>query len=409
MKIATVLFTYNRSEHTKKVLDALALNETLPEKLFIFHDGFKETTDLVEWQKVKTEINAVDWCDVEVIERQRNLGLAKSIMYGLDFVFSMYDAVIVLEDDCVPHILFMTYMTRALQYYEKHDKVYSVSGYAWPVKIEPNGTDVYFTKRINSCGWATWKNRWSYFEQDYRILARIKKNSYLNQQFHIWGEDLESYLLGNVKGICDSWAVFWALKVIEKDGYCVAPYKSLIENIGFDGSGVHCGANKIDVAMSEDAQTKEFLFDNSYEISENTEQMFADYFAWTSKEEKNTCYFNILLQWMQLHFEKKTVNDYFRANGITHISIWGRGKLCELFLQEISDSISLDAIIETKPSLKEYHGIPVIGKDDIPESTQIIVVMPVYDKDKIMRKFKNKELPVIGIDELVSTCGREKI
>ena len=42
MKIAVAVFTYHRSYHTEKVLDALKNNTVLPEKLIVFQDGRRE-------------------------------------------------------------------------------------------------------------------------------------------------------------------------------------------------------------------------------------------------------------------------------------------------------------------------------------------------------------------------------
>ena len=42
MKIATIIFVYNRSNHTKAVLEGLKHNYILPEMLFIFQDGLKD-------------------------------------------------------------------------------------------------------------------------------------------------------------------------------------------------------------------------------------------------------------------------------------------------------------------------------------------------------------------------------
>ena len=104
MKIATILFTYNRSWHTDKVLKALCQNYVLPEKLFIFQDGIKRKEHEKEWKKVNLLINNVDFCPVEIIVSKENKGLAKSILSGIKYVFQNYDSIIVLEDDCVPTI-----------------------------------------------------------------------------------------------------------------------------------------------------------------------------------------------------------------------------------------------------------------------------------------------------------------
>ena len=40
MKIGTIVFTYQRDEHARRVLEALSHNDMLPEKLYIFQDGY---------------------------------------------------------------------------------------------------------------------------------------------------------------------------------------------------------------------------------------------------------------------------------------------------------------------------------------------------------------------------------
>lgn len=49
MQIGTILFTYHRSEHTKRVLDALKRNSMHPVKLYVFQDGIREGTNVEEW------------------------------------------------------------------------------------------------------------------------------------------------------------------------------------------------------------------------------------------------------------------------------------------------------------------------------------------------------------------------
>lgn len=52
VRIGSILFTYHRSEHTRKVIEALSKNDILPEKLYIFQDGIKASTNYDEWLKV---------------------------------------------------------------------------------------------------------------------------------------------------------------------------------------------------------------------------------------------------------------------------------------------------------------------------------------------------------------------
>lgn len=402
MKIATILFTYNRSVHTQKVLDALSKNEILPQKLYIFQDGIKDSTNVKEWEKVSDVINAVDWCDVEVCINQRNKGLADSIVNGLNYVFQENDAVIVLEDDCITHFQFMTFMNSALKKYQEEKKVYSISGYTWPVEVDSNGTDAYFTRRISSCGWGTWKNRWEEYERDYRILGKIKNNNVLNQNLHIWGEDLESHLLGNIYGACDSWAVFWALKVIEKEGYCVVPYNSYIKNIGYDGSGVHSGETPI-LEAEFAREKKEILLPDILEFPTNCLENFRAFFRWLSKEERLAYYNNILFNWVSAKQKGYSFNEYFNDKNITKIAIWGTGKICDLLINEINKDVEIIQIIESRPTKKEYKGISVVGLEDLDKQIELIILIPGYDRDCIIKKINQKQdCLVLDLEQLIN-------
>ena len=83
MKIATILFTYNRSEHTRRVLESLKNNTILPSKLYIFQDGIKDSTDIIEWEKVRKIIKEVDWCETQIHISEINRGVAASEISGI--------------------------------------------------------------------------------------------------------------------------------------------------------------------------------------------------------------------------------------------------------------------------------------------------------------------------------------
>ena len=54
------------------------------------------------------------------------------------------------------------------------------------------------------------------------------------------GDVLISLSEAQLKGEIDSWAVFWSLNIIKREGLCIYSVNPRVKNIGFDGSGVHC-------------------------------------------------------------------------------------------------------------------------------------------------------------------------
>lgn len=404
MEIATVLFTYSRPYQTKKVLDALKLNDILPSKLIIFQDGLKETTNKSDWEEVGEIIKKIKCCNAEIHIASKNKGLSESIVYGVTYALKKYDAVIVLEDDCVPHPKFMSYMISGLKKYREKKQVYSVEGgETWPINLHEEGSDAFFCGRISSYGWATWKDRWEQYERDYMILKKIKNDPQMRMRLEIWGGDLEKQLIGNITGKSDSWAVFWALKVIEKGGYCLRPYRSLIHNIGFDGTGVHSGIGRTNGQYRSIDNMDDLILPDRIEYNEECKRIYKMLVSNLSGNDKLKYYQNVLTAWVSL---KQKGKDLCRIGEKLQdsIAVWGKGCLCDLLIQEWGECKKIEYIIESNPSVYQYHNIPVIPIDELPFNVKTIIVMPVYAIESIRARIRSirENIYVIGIDELIS-------
>lgn len=407
MRIATILFTYARPKHTRRTLDALEKNTLHPTKLYIFQDGMNAKTDVDDWNSVSDIIKNISWSNTEVYISNVNKGLAESIVWGISRVLEENDAVIVLEDDCVTHPQFMEYMLGCLEKYANEEKVFSVNGFSWPVDVEANGYDAFFMGRTSSWGWATWKNRWKLYEEDYLLLKKIKNNEVSREQFEIWGQDLESYLKGNIDGKCNSWATFWALQCIKRGGFCPTPYESLIINIGFDGSGVHCGTGKLNIRTRAKDNLSELKLPEHIAFPKNYETTFRDVFHYTLPEVKLRVYNQILFKWLKLRQEGKCIGDHLQREYIQNVSIWGKGDICKLLISELKGEINICSIIESQPNTKSYQGIKVISAEEIPDEVQLIIVIPIYDYDLVSQKINGK-IKLRGIDKILDDIEMEK-
>lgn len=408
MDIGIVIFAYNRSNHLKQVLDGLRENEGVS-KLYIFQDGLKCEGHRNEWEKTRQVIQSIDWCEVIYKLSSYNKGLAKSIIEGVNTVFADNEAVIVLEDDCVPHPQFMEYMTSALEKYESYKEVYHIGASSEPADVASNGTDAYFLGRINSCGWGTWKNRWVQFSNDYKMLGKIKADSELNKRFNFWGQDLESHILGNIYGTADTWAAFWALTVIMKKGYCMSPYESLINNIGFDGTGVHSGVSENTLKIRSNKKLDKIVLPDKVEFVKDYKKSFVNYHPWTSPAIRNQYYKNVALDMLELSHNNIKIADEIKIKGISDIYIWGRGKICDYLVSEFEGKINIKAIVETAPKTIEYQGIPVIKYNNIIQNVPLVIVIPGYDFERIKNIVIEDELKykLIPIDKLIAKIKEE--
>jgi hypothetical protein len=50
-------------------------------------------------------------------------------------------------------------------------------------------------------------------------------------------------LISQMEGKLDSWAIRWCYHHFKNKAFCIYPTESYVNNIGLDGSGVHCGVN----------------------------------------------------------------------------------------------------------------------------------------------------------------------
>ncbi len=176
---------------------------------------------------------------VAIVERERNFGLARSIIDGVTRVCEEYGRVIVVEDDLVTSPYFLIYMNDALALYQDEGSVISIHGYVYPVKtVLP---ETFFLKGADCWGWATWKRGWDLFEADGGVLLQELTQRGLTHRFDFDGTYPYTRMLKDqIKGKNDSWAVRWYASAFLKDKLTLYPGRSLVLNIGNDSTGTHC-------------------------------------------------------------------------------------------------------------------------------------------------------------------------
>jgi len=237
-----VLFTYNRLWHTQQTVEALQKNELASEsELFIFSDGPKDEEQNKTVTEVRNYIKTINgFKKITIYESFENKGLANSIIDGVTKVVNEFGKVIVLEDDIVASHGFLRYMNDALNVYEFNKKVMHVSGYMYPHK--ENLPDTFFFNVPLCWGWGTWARAWKYLSQDSKYLFDYFEKSNQWKKFDAFGGTyLKDQLVANLNGKLNTWFIKWHASVLIKDGLTLYPGQSLVNNIGFDGSGVHCG------------------------------------------------------------------------------------------------------------------------------------------------------------------------
>lgn len=224
------IFCYKRLNLLKKLLKSLEKNkETKLSTVFFFSDYSKNKEGLKEIEKVRKLIkNNASFKRKIIVLRNKNFGLKKNILTGVDYVFTKYKKIIVLEDDLEVSKNFLQTTNILLEKYKNKSLISTITGYSFPndnireANIEKN---FFLLKRPSSWGWATWKNKWINLK---KINISIEPNT------KSYGNDLKIMSIKKKNGDLNSWAYDWTIKHLKSHKFCIYPKFSLIKNNGFD-------------------------------------------------------------------------------------------------------------------------------------------------------------------------------
>ena len=257
-----IVFNYNRPEHSKQVWDALSRNELAAQsELYLYCDGPKtkassETREKISKVHTIAEEYAIDapkegkFKAVHVVRAEQNKGLANSIIGGVTDVINKHGKVIVLEDDLLTSPYFLKYMNEGLDFYEKRPAVMSISANRPPMSKMTIPADyeydVFVSLRSFSTGWATWKDRWDKVDWTLSYLDDLLVHSEQMTAFNRGGDDMTEMLCMQRDAKIDSWAIRFSFAHFKEHSVAILPCVPYVDNIGFDGTGIHSGNNEHD-------------------------------------------------------------------------------------------------------------------------------------------------------------------
>ncbi|MGK2861958.1 MAG: sugar transferase [Chitinophagaceae bacterium] len=254
------LFCYKRLDTLKQTIEALKQNQLATEsELFIFSDGPKKESDKLVIIEIRNYLKTVTgFRNLQVIEAEINKGLAASIISGVSDIINKYDRIIVLEDDLLTSSNFLVYMNDGLDYFESNQKIFSVCGFSIPIRgLKENA--IYFTRRSDSCGWGTWKNRWNVIDWDVKDYPSLIKDRTARHDFNRMGSDMTGLLIKQKNGKINSWAIRWCYHQFKHDLYSVHPVVSKIINIGFaspDATHTKENFNRFETKLDSNVNTE---------------------------------------------------------------------------------------------------------------------------------------------------------
>ncbi len=238
-------FAYNRPEHTRKALAALAAADgAYASELFIFIDGpahpdERHTVDAVRDEASRT----AGFAKIHIKTASTNQGTVQSIVPAVSEIINRFGRVIVIEDDVIVSPQFLRFANQALDRYEGEERVMAITGYMFDIASAACLPEAFFHRNGSSIGWATWARAWQRLELDANVLLNELERTGLIHTLDRKGtlslaELIRRDAAAGVSQASMSWSPRWFASIILHDGLCLYPRHALVRNIGFDGSGV---------------------------------------------------------------------------------------------------------------------------------------------------------------------------
>ncbi len=240
--VPVALFAYSRPQHLLKTLDALKRSEV--RLIHAFSDGPKDPSKQEAVDRVRRVLHSVDWCDIHIHERDRNLGLGASICTGVSTVLEHHDRVMVVEDDIVIRPGAYRFTADALERYAGDPRVMTVSMWSHPSLVPPDCSGGFFSKRFVCWGWGTYRNAW--LKHVGTPLELFRQCTEKGLRVLDWGTDIRWQAEHAAER--NLWYVGYLLTHFLYGGVSFFPAQSLTVNIGFDGSGENNGATGTSMA-----------------------------------------------------------------------------------------------------------------------------------------------------------------
>lgn len=232
------LFLYNRPNLARHTFARIAAAR--PEKLLIVADGPRQPSDAARCEETRALIDQVDWpCELLTDLADENLGCARRIATGLDWVFRCVESAILLEDDCVPAPEFFPFCAELLQRFCYDDRVMMIGG-SCPIGRWPSRYSYTFSKHALIWGWATWRRAWQHYDPAMSSWPELRATAFLGEWLDVpeeephWRDRFDRAYGGH-----STWDHQWTLTCWRRRGLVVLPSSNLVTNIGFGPDAEH--------------------------------------------------------------------------------------------------------------------------------------------------------------------------
>lgn len=246
MNTPVLLITFNRPEHTRKVLEAIMAAQ--PKDLYVFQDGAREGNekDLVNCPKVREVVQSLvggTETQLHTFYSERNLGCGPGPATAITWYFENVEQGIIIEDDAVAHPDFFEYAEMLLERYKSDESVMAIGSMNVDKQKWGNGSYYFSMMNRNLCAWATWKRAWTLSDLrmssvSIRELAKtLRKYEFGLCEREYWCDRLREVHKDGAGNA--SWDMQFFMSIWLRHGKGIIPNVNLSSNIGTAGDATH--------------------------------------------------------------------------------------------------------------------------------------------------------------------------
>ena len=120
------------------------------------------------------------------------------------------------------------------------------------------------------------------------------------------------------------------------------------------------------------------------------------------KVDKFKGYYNMLIQWLAVKQEGKSLDGYFKENGYKKVAIYGMGEMGNRLYDELkATEIEVKYAID-KNAATTYSELDVKDIDDELPEVDVVVVTATFAFDEILEDIEDKfTCPIVSLEDVV--------
>lgn len=243
LETPVALIVFNRPEQTHRVFDVIA--KARPSRLMIIADGPRRDRqeEAERCAEVRQIVSKVDWpCELDLNLSDENLGCRRRVITGLNWVFSLVEEAIILEDDCLPDPSFFPFCSELLERYRDQHQIGFIAGFNPLEKKFPFEYSYFFSLVTGIWGWATWRRAWQEYDEHISNWPAIKEAGLLHLLFPdkkvvaYWSRVFDAMYHGTGP---NTWDYQWLFTCWTRNWLSVLSGRNLVQNIGFGEEATH--------------------------------------------------------------------------------------------------------------------------------------------------------------------------